>query len=182
MSVANCDIGLIGLVAELAAGLKRPRRAMSVVKAGEAVDRTIDALTPHLEPGDILKALAEREILVTGTGMSGGEEGARHGLDLSAGELTEVFSRSLSAMKADRLEASKLFSGPAKPAARPGRRTFFDDVRRAVVSAIEPGVPTPVCSAPILTSVRISRGASTSIRIGRGATVAFHPLLTTLRF
>ena len=39
-------------IAEFAAGLSRPRRIMLLVKAGDAVDQTIDQLLPHLEPGD----------------------------------------------------------------------------------------------------------------------------------
>ncbi|HWD98865.1 MAG TPA: NAD(P)-binding domain-containing protein, partial [Bryobacteraceae bacterium] len=39
---------------ELASILKRPRRVMLMVKAGETVDQMIDAVTPYLEPGDIV--------------------------------------------------------------------------------------------------------------------------------
>ena len=81
-------------VAELAAGLKRPRKIMLLVKAGEAVDQTIELLLPHLQPGDCIiddgnshftdtirraKALEAKGLLFIGTGVSGGEEGARHG-------------------------------------------------------------------------------------------------------
>ena len=34
--------------------LKRPRRVMMMVKAGDTVDQMIDAVVPHLEPGDIV--------------------------------------------------------------------------------------------------------------------------------
>ncbi len=85
---------------ELAAGLKRPRRVMLLVKAGDAVDQTIDQLLPYLEPGDCVidggnshfpdtirraKSLAARGLLFIGTGVSGGEEGARHGPSLMPG-------------------------------------------------------------------------------------------------
>jgi 6-phosphogluconate dehydrogenase len=87
-------------MAELAAGLKKPRRVMLMVKAGEIVDQTIDQILPHLEPGDIIidggnshypdsnrrsKALAEKGLLFIGTGVSGGEEGARHGPSIMPG-------------------------------------------------------------------------------------------------
>ena len=87
-------------VAEFAAGLKRPRRVMLLVKAGEAVDATIEQLLPHLEPGDCIidggnshfpdtirraKSLAEKGFLFIGTGVSGGEEGARHGPSIMPG-------------------------------------------------------------------------------------------------
>jgi 6-phosphogluconate dehydrogenase len=87
-------------IAELAQTLKRPRRVMLMVKAGETIDQTIDALLPHLEPGDIIidggnshwpdsnrrtKTLAEKGILFIGTGVSGGEEGARFGPSIMPG-------------------------------------------------------------------------------------------------
>ena len=87
-------------IEELAAGLKRPRRIMLLVKAGDAVDQMIQQLLPHLEKGDCIidggnshfpdtirrtKQLAEKGILFIGTGVSGGEEGARHGPSLMPG-------------------------------------------------------------------------------------------------
>jgi 6-phosphogluconate dehydrogenase len=81
-------------VEELCRVLKKPRRLMMMVKAGEVVDQTIAQIVPHLEKGDIIidggnslytdsnrraKELAERGILFVGAGVSGGEEGARHG-------------------------------------------------------------------------------------------------------
>ncbi len=80
--------------------LKRPRRVMLMVKAGDTVDQMIDHVLPHLEKGDILidggnslftdsnrrtKALAEKGILFIGTGVSGGEEGARRGPSIMPG-------------------------------------------------------------------------------------------------
>jgi 6-phosphogluconate dehydrogenase len=80
--------------------LKKPRRVMLMVKAGDTVDQMIDHVLPHLEAGDILidggnslysdsnrrtKALAEKGILFIGTGVSGGEEGARHGPSIMPG-------------------------------------------------------------------------------------------------
>src|ERR1700739_2740167 len=72
--------------------LKRPRRVMIMVKAGEVVDQTIEQVLPYLEKGDILidggnslhtdttrrtRDLAAKGILFIGTGVSGGEEGGR---------------------------------------------------------------------------------------------------------
>jgi 6-phosphogluconate dehydrogenase len=80
--------------------LKRPRRVMLMVKAGDAVDATIAEVLPHLEAGDIIidggnshypdsnrrtKDLAAKGILFIGTGVSGGEEGARHGPSIMPG-------------------------------------------------------------------------------------------------
>lgn len=85
---------------EFVAALKRPRKIMLMVKAGQAVDDFIDALLPFLEKGDIIidggnslftdstrrtKALAEKGILFVGAGISGGEEGARHGPSIMPG-------------------------------------------------------------------------------------------------
>jgi 6-phosphogluconate dehydrogenase len=85
---------------ELAGLLKRPRRVMLMVKAGDSVDQTIDHILPYLESGDIVidggnslytdsnrrtKDLAAKGILFIGTGVSGGEEGARFGPSIMPG-------------------------------------------------------------------------------------------------
>src|SRR6202789_1425911 len=85
---------------ELCASLKLPRRVMLMVKAGEVADQPIEHVLPYLEKGDILidgghslvtdtnrrtKALAEKGILFVGTGVSGGEEGARFGPSIMPG-------------------------------------------------------------------------------------------------
>jgi 6-phosphogluconate dehydrogenase len=87
-------------IEELASLLKRPRRVMLMVKAGDTVDQMIDHILPVLESGDILidggnslftdsnrrtKSLAEKGILFVGTGVSGGEEGARNGPSIMPG-------------------------------------------------------------------------------------------------
>ena len=87
-------------IEELAALLKRPRRVMLMVKAGDTVDQMISHVVPHLEPGDIIidggnslytdsnrrtKELAAKGILFIGTGVSGGEEGARRGPSIMPG-------------------------------------------------------------------------------------------------
>ena len=87
-------------VEELAGLLKRPRRIMLMVKAGDTVDQMISHVVPHLEPGDIIidggnslftdsnrrtKELAAKGILFIGTGVSGGEEGARRGPSIMPG-------------------------------------------------------------------------------------------------
>lgn len=85
---------------DFVASLKRPRRAMLMVKAGAPVDEFIEHLTSLLEPGDIIidggnshfpdtqrrfEALKEKGILFIGAGISGGEEGARHGPSIMPG-------------------------------------------------------------------------------------------------
>ncbi len=87
-------------ISELVAQLKKPRRVMLMVQAGEAVDQTIAALVPHLEPGDIIidggnshfpdsnrryDDLRKQGIHFIGAGVSGGEEGARFGPSIMPG-------------------------------------------------------------------------------------------------
>ncbi len=91
---------------ELASVLKRPRRVMLMVKAGDTVDHMIDAILPFLEPGDIVidggnsnfvdsnrraKSLTEKGLLYIGTGVSGGEEGARNGPSIMPGGSVEAW-------------------------------------------------------------------------------------------
>jgi 6-phosphogluconate dehydrogenase len=90
----------------MCAKLKRPRRVMLMVKAGQVVDDTIAQVLPHLEPGDILidggnslytdstrrtKDLGAKGILFIGTGVSGGEEGARFGPSIMPGGNKEAW-------------------------------------------------------------------------------------------
>ncbi len=93
--------------------LKRPRKVMLMVKAGQAVDELIEECLPFLEKGDIVidggnshypdserrcLELEKKGILFIGTGISGGEEGARHGPSIMPGgnpaawkEVKEIF-------------------------------------------------------------------------------------------
>ncbi|TVR13232.1 MAG: decarboxylating NADP(+)-dependent phosphogluconate dehydrogenase [Planctomycetota bacterium] len=87
-------------IEEMVSKLKRPRRVMMLVKAGPAVDAFIEQVLPHLEAGDIIidggnsnfpdtirrtKELKKQGIRFVGTGVSGGEEGARHGPSIMPG-------------------------------------------------------------------------------------------------
>ncbi|MBI3849397.1 MAG: decarboxylating NADP(+)-dependent phosphogluconate dehydrogenase [Verrucomicrobia bacterium] len=87
-------------IPELVALLKKPRRVMLMVKAGRAVDEFIEQLLPHLEAGDIIidggnslfedtirrtKYVESKGLLYIGTGVSGGEEGARRGPSIMPG-------------------------------------------------------------------------------------------------
>lgn len=93
-------------IEQLVDSLDRPRRVMLMVKAGEVVDHFIDQLRLHLEPGDIIidggnslytdterrtRMLAEENILYIGTGISGGEEGARTGPSIMPGGNPEAW-------------------------------------------------------------------------------------------
>ncbi len=85
---------------EFFSALKRPRKVMMMVKAGQAVDDLITECLPFLEAGDIvidggnshypdserrMKELDAKGILFVGAGISGGEEGARHGPSMMPG-------------------------------------------------------------------------------------------------
>lgn len=80
--------------------LKRPRKIMLMVKAGAPVDEFIELLMPHLEKGDLIidggnslftdterrnEELKQKGFLYIGTGISGGEEGARNGPSIMPG-------------------------------------------------------------------------------------------------
>ncbi len=86
--------------------LARPRKILMMVKAGDAVDETIASMINLLEPGDILidggnslytdtqrrcEELASKQIRYIGLGVSGGEEGARHGPSLMPGGHSEAW-------------------------------------------------------------------------------------------
>lgn len=87
-------------IEELCASLKRPRKVMLLVKAGQAVDDFIEKIIPYLEKGDIIidggnthfpdtnrrtKYVESKGLLYIGTGVSGGEEGALLGPSIMPG-------------------------------------------------------------------------------------------------
>ncbi|KAL4955520.1 6-phosphogluconate dehydrogenase [Aspergillus filifer] len=93
-------------VEEFCAKLKRPRRIMLLVMAGKPVDQFIESLLPHLEEGDIIidggnshypdsnrrtQYLKTKGIRFVGSGVSGGEEGARYGPSLMPGGNEEAW-------------------------------------------------------------------------------------------
>jgi 6-phosphogluconate dehydrogenase len=87
-------------IQEMVKKLKKPRRVMMLVKAGQPVDDFIAQVAPHLEKGDIIidggnslyqdtarraKEVEAKGLLYIGTGVSGGEEGARRGPSIMPG-------------------------------------------------------------------------------------------------
>lgn len=87
-------------IEELVKSLKRPRKVMMLVKAGQAVDDFIEKIIPYLEPGDIIidggnthfpdtnrrtEYVESKGFLYIGTGVSGGEEGALKGPSIMPG-------------------------------------------------------------------------------------------------
>jgi 6-phosphogluconate dehydrogenase len=94
--------GVVGTktLQEFAASLSKPRKAIILVQAGKPTDAVIDGLAAAFEPGDIIidggnalwtdtirreKALREKGLRFIGSGVSGGEEGARFGPSLMPG-------------------------------------------------------------------------------------------------
>jgi len=87
-------------VADLVNSLKKPRKVMMMVRAGDAVDDNIKQLLPYLQAGDIIidggnshfpdsnrrmRELEAKGFLFVGAGVSGGEEGALHGPSMMPG-------------------------------------------------------------------------------------------------
>ena len=88
--------------------LRRPRAVMMLVPAGPPVDSVIADLLPHLEKGDLIidagnsyfkdtdlraRDLTGRGVQFVGVGVSGGEEGARHGPSIMPGGPKEAYER-----------------------------------------------------------------------------------------
>jgi 6-phosphogluconate dehydrogenase len=97
-----------GALAEFAAAIRPPRPIIIMVTAGDAVDQQIAALRPLLTPDDILidagnanfRDTMRRSTAATtdnpafmGIGVSGGEEGARHGPSIMAGGAAQSYAR-----------------------------------------------------------------------------------------
>lgn len=91
---------------EMVASLKTPRKIMLMVKAGDVVDSFIEKIIPLLDEGDVIidggnanfpdserrtKTLGDQGLLYIGTGVSGGEEGARFGPSIMPGGSTAAW-------------------------------------------------------------------------------------------
>ncbi len=87
--------------------LSQPRRILLMVKAGDPVDQVIEQLLPLLQAGDIImdggnswfedtqrreRTLRDKGLHFVGVGISGGEEGARHGPSMMPGGSAESYS------------------------------------------------------------------------------------------
>jgi 6-phosphogluconate dehydrogenase len=94
------DVVGTGSLEELVDALATPRVVLLMVRAGGAVDAVLDQLGPLLDPGDVVidggnshfedtsrrgAALDAAGIRFVGAGISGGEEGARHGPSIMPG-------------------------------------------------------------------------------------------------
>jgi 6-phosphogluconate dehydrogenase len=98
----NTPGGVVGTktLQEFVGSLARPRKMVILVQAGKATDAVIDGLVPLLDQGDIVidggnarwtdtirreSALRQKGLRFIGSGVSGGEEGARFGPSLMPG-------------------------------------------------------------------------------------------------
>ena len=115
---------------EMVALLKRPRRVMLMVKAGRAVDDFIEQLLGVLEPGDIIidggnslfedtirrtKYVESKGLLYIGTGVSGGEEGARRGPSIMPGGSPAAWEHVKPIFQAIAAKVADGSGGPAQP-------------------------------------------------------------------
>jgi len=93
-------------IEEFVASLQKPRAVIILVQAGKPVDAVISQLSGLLEPGDLIidggnewytnterraKELQPKGLHYMGMGVSGGEEGARHGPSLMPGGPKEAY-------------------------------------------------------------------------------------------
>lgn len=103
----NTQVQGVHTLQEFFKKLKRPRKVMLMVKAGTPVDDLINECLPFLDKGDIVidggnsfyvdtdrrvKDLDKKGILFIGAGISGGEEGARHGPSIMPGGNHQAWS------------------------------------------------------------------------------------------
>lgn len=109
---------------DLVGRLERPRKIVMMIKAGAPVDQVMGDLQPLLEAGDIVvdggnswyedtqrreKAYAAAGLRFVGTGVSGGEDGARHGPSIMPGGATDAYAALAPIFEAI---AAKTDSGP----------------------------------------------------------------------
>jgi 6-phosphogluconate dehydrogenase len=95
-------------IVDFIALLRKPRAVMMLVPAGAPVDSVINDLLPHLDKGDLIidagnsyfkdtdmraSGLTAKGINFLGVGVSGGEEGARHGPSIMPGGPKESYER-----------------------------------------------------------------------------------------
>jgi 6-phosphogluconate dehydrogenase len=136
-------------LAELVAALERPRRILIMIRAGAPVDATLDKLVPLLEPDDVVidggnslfedtrrreAACAAKKIRFVGMGVSGGEEGARHGPSLMPGGERAAYERLKPVLEAI---AAKTDSGPCVAYCGPdGAGHFVKTVHNGIEYAV----------------------------------------------
>jgi 6-phosphogluconate dehydrogenase len=101
-------IGTATNIRDFISMLKKPRSIILLVPAGSPVDSVIDELSGLIEPDDLIidagnsffkdtdirtRRLAAKKIRFMGVGISGGEEGARHGPSIMPGGQRDSYER-----------------------------------------------------------------------------------------
>src|SRR5437588_9199973 len=130
---------------EFTQSLARPRRILIMIKAGDPVDQTLEKLAPLLEPGDIVidggnswfkdtqrreASLKQKNLNFFGMGVSGGEEGARHGPSLMPGGDKSAYEHMKAVLQSI---AAKTESGPCVTYVGPdGTRHFVQMVHNGI--------------------------------------------------
>ena len=105
---AGNDVHGVANIKDFIGLLRGPRAVMMLVPAGPPVDSVIGDLLPHLEKDDLIidagnsyfkdtnlraRNLTQKGIQFLGVGVSGGEEGARHGPSIMPGGPKEAYER-----------------------------------------------------------------------------------------
>jgi 6-phosphogluconate dehydrogenase len=136
-------------VLDFIALLRKPRAIMMLVPAGAPVDSVIKDLLPHLDKGDLIidagnsyfkdtdvraRTLADKGIQFLGVGVSGGEEGARHGPSIMPGGPKDAYERVRLVFEA---AAAKINGDPCVTYLGPGSAGHFV---KMVHNGIEYGV------------------------------------------
>jgi len=136
-------------IKEFIALLRKPCAVMILVPAGPPVDSVINDLLAHLQPGDLiidagnsyfkdtdvrLRNLAAKGIQFLGVGVSGGEEGARHGPSIMPGGPKKAYERVRSVLEA---VAARVSGDPCVTYLGPGSAGHFV---KMVHNGIEYGV------------------------------------------
>jgi len=145
----NRDIRGAAHIKEFIGSLRKPRAVMMLVPAGPPVDSVIHDLLAHLRPGDLiidagnsyfkdtdvrLRNLAAKGIQFLGVGVSGGEEGARHGPSIMPGGPKAAYERVRSVLEA---VAARVSGDPCVTYLGPGSAGHFV---KMVHNGIEYGV------------------------------------------
>ncbi|MCM2293653.1 NADP-dependent phosphogluconate dehydrogenase [Allorhizobium sp. BGMRC 0089] len=102
-NIIGCDT-----IEEFVAAIRPPRPIIIMIKAGDPVDQQMELLKPHLAANDIMidagnanfhdtirrfDALKDSGLTFIGMGVSGGEEGARHGPSIMVGGTEDSWKR-----------------------------------------------------------------------------------------
>jgi len=124
-------------IQEFAGLLRPPRAVILLVPAGAPVDSVISDLLPHIQPGDLIidagnsyfkdtdvraRNLLKKGVPFLGVGVSGGEEGARHGPSIMPGGPKEAYERIRPAFEA---AAAKVNGDPCVAWLGPGSAGHF---------------------------------------------------------